>query len=137
MQSWSGVQKLGTQHQRGLPMTSSPKPARITAGLMLAFLGCVAPAFAQTATYTSFQVPGYTQTVAAAINNSFTVAGSVETNSGVAHGFVRDVSGKITLFDAPGGGLPFVSAINASGELIGFTEPSGDPAGFQRSSAGV
>jgi hypothetical protein len=118
-------------------MTSSPKPARITAGSMLAFLGWVAPAFAQTATYTSFQVPGYTQTVAAAINNSFTVAGSAETNSGVAHGFVRDVSGKITLFDPPGGGLPFVSAINASGEIIGYSGLLSGTVGFLRSSLGV
>jgi hypothetical protein len=145
MPSWAGVQKPGTQHERGLQMTSSRKIARIAAGSMLAFLGCVAPVFAQqTASYISFQVPGFFGTTPVSINNSFSVAGECSTEDQeyfIAHGFVRDVSGKITVFDPPGSNGTKVLNMNAAGAIVGYTLfvgvlPMSDAVGYLRSPQG-
>jgi hypothetical protein len=126
-------------------MTSLRKTARIAAGSMLAFLGCVGPVFAQqTASYINFQAPGINGTPVS-INNSFSVAGEASQLNAeffIPHGFVRDVSGKITVFDPPGSPGTKVLNMNAAGAIVGytlfFTElPMSDAVGYLRSPQGT
>src|SRR5436853_342841 len=67
-------------------------------------VGCLAatpiPAYAQA--ITSFDPPGSVGTFPSSINDAGEITGSYRTSDGAAHGFVRDASGTITSFDAPG-----------------------------------
>lgn len=82
-------------------------------------------------------------TYATVINNAGIVAGHVLDLSHLLHGFIRDTSGVVTLFDAPipGGGQSsgtLVSAINSSGAVAGTANDGGGNAhGYIRDSQGT
>ena len=54
------------------------------------------------------------------------------------HGFIRDSTGAVTTFDAPGSTLTYPNGINDSGDVTGeFIDPSNVQHGFVRDSAGM
>lgn len=87
--------------------------------------------------YVSFQVPNSTGTFPTCINNRLTVAGNFTGGSGINHGFVRDISGKIETFDVGSVDTEVVS-INDRGETAGIYEDVlGEERGFVRSRKGA
>jgi hypothetical protein len=71
-----------------------------------------------------FSPPGSTYTAPAAINSAGTVAGTFLDSSQYSHGFTRDTTGDITVFDSPTLGLPYtyISGINSSGAMCGSSD---------------
>jgi len=102
---------------------SRPK-ACLAAAAVIAFLLLATPAVRaqvpqeQHAFYIYFKVPGGTQTTPASINNFFTVTGSYVDQKGT-HGFLRDVFGKIAVFDPPDSISTGPVAINDHGAITG------------------
>jgi hypothetical protein len=94
--------------------------------------------------YTTFDAtaapysPCCTDTYAAAINDRGQSVGHDEDPNGVSHGWLRDHTGTITLFDVPQAGTAdgqgtFPGCINASGEVTGtYTNADGVTHGFIR-----
>jgi predicted membrane protein len=83
--------------------------------------------------YITFQVPGSTGTAPASINNFSTVAGNYADTNRVSHGFIRDVFGKITVFDPAGSTGTSVSGINDEGTITGsYTDANSVTHGFVR-----
>jgi uncharacterized protein (TIGR03437 family) len=74
-------------------------------------------------TYTTFDVPGSVGgTRPTGINNHGVIVGSFATASALAHGFVRSADGTFATFDAPGGYRTYISGINDSGVVAGYSE---------------
>ena len=104
----------------------------------------------QIALWQSFDVPIAmgNGTVPQAINDLGGVTGYYADSAGLFHGFLRNITGKIVTFDAPGAGMPIVepipfgngtipTGINNRGEIVGyFTDTAGNYHGFLRSAAG-
>lgn len=87
--------------------------------------------------YVSFQVPNSTGTYPTCINNHLTVAGYFTGGSGLYHGFVRDIFGRIETFNV-GSVVTEPVSINDRGEAAGtYEDVSGVERGFVRSSKGV
>jgi hypothetical protein len=90
----------------------------------------------QRAFYIFFKVPGSTTTSPVSINTFFTVTGSYSDAKGT-HGFLRDVFGKITVFDAPGSISTTPVAINDQGAVTGtFQDSNSVNHGFVREPSG-
>ena len=88
------------------------------AAALLVVLSLSVPAFA-------ISMPLPQGTFPAAINKRGEVAGHCLDSIGVAHGFVRDAQGRITVFEAPGAGSrqregTFVTDINNAGTIVGY-----------------
>lgn len=70
--------------------------------------------------YTSFVVPGATDTWGGGINNSGVIAGGYTPDDGAdLYGFIRDASGNITNFAVSNARDTFVQAINATSQIVG------------------
>ncbi len=98
----------------------------------------------QAGTITTFTVPvAQNGTIAGSINRNGQIAGYYYDRNNVAHGFVRDVDGNFTTFDAPGGGNQnsqgtLASSINDNGEITGYVISSNNNArGFFRDASGT
>lgn len=65
------------------------------------------------------------------------VAGNFIDSSHLAHGFVRDVSGAITIFDPPGSSSTAVFGINKKGVVTGDYFKAGQVLGFARTAKGT
>jgi hypothetical protein len=107
---------------------------RIAAALLVngtLFAVCATPMMAQ-----SFAVfdgaPDALHTFVNSINDSAVVGWSVNASGGY-HGFVRDPSGNLTVFDCPNAPGTVPLSINASGAVAGYT---GDYHGFVRDPSG-
>jgi hypothetical protein len=108
---------------------------------------CAAQAFAQDkvgedqAFFITFQVPGSTNTVPAAINNAGKVAGYYATATDpyqTFHGFLRNSRGGFTTFDAPGSVSTQPLGINGEGTIAGEYRDADDRNhGFVRSARGA
>jgi uncharacterized membrane protein len=70
-------------------------------------------------TFTSFDVPGSTSTVAMDINASDEVVGQFAAG-GVTHGFRRSADGEFTTIDYPGASLTIAAGINSEGDIVGM-----------------
>jgi uncharacterized membrane protein len=71
--------------------------------------------------YTTFAVPGATETWPSAINSAGTVAGAYSAEN--QFGFVRDAEGNITTFELLGKSYAtFVNGINSTGSIVGYTQ---------------
>jgi uncharacterized membrane protein len=113
---------------------------KITAGCIFGLLYCAVPVLAQDshAFYISFQVPGSIAISAASINNRMTVAGTYRDANQATHGFVRELSGKITSFDPPGSIGTSANAINDEGIITGtYSDANKVTHGFLRSPWGT
>jgi len=89
----------------------------LVVGIMVVSWGWSVPANAKP-TYTTFDPPGSTNTIATCISNSV-IAGYYGDNNG-GHGFVRAADGTITTFDAFGTHGTQVSSIDARGTIAGY-----------------
>jgi hypothetical protein len=88
--------------------------------------------------FVSVEVSGSTGTYPVGINNSSTVTGYYKDPSQHYHGFVRNLSGKISSFDVVGSTLTQPVGINDSGEIAGIYEDAiWVQRGFLRSSRGA
>ena len=110
-----------------LSVSHKPGFARPSAliSLFITVLCCAAPLAAQGHGITLFDAPdaghGLEQgTLAICINQGGTVAGYYIDSNRKEHGFVRAANAAITEFDVPNLHGPLVTAINASGEVVGY-----------------
>jgi hypothetical protein len=88
--------------------------------------------------FVSVEVSGSTGTYPVGINNSLSITGYYKDASQHAHGFVRNLSGRISSFDVTGSILTQPVGINNSGQIAGvYEDASGIQRGFLRSSRGV
>lgn len=91
-------------------------------------------------TFTTFSVPGATNSLRAyGINNTNVIAGSYGDAAG-SHGFVRSADGNtITKFDVAGGivGSTVALGINDNGQSVGFFTTGSGTHGFLRSADGT
>jgi len=86
-------------------------------------------------TFTTFDPPGSTLTVAAGINPAGVITGfwSATGHFGVKHGFLRTRDGALTTFDPPGSTFTFPASINPAGAITGYYgDASGITHGFVR-----
>jgi hypothetical protein len=86
---------------------------------------------------TYFEAPragkGYSQgTVALGINAAGTITGYYVDSNNIVHGFVRSSNGTTTDFDVPGATQTFPSAINKTGQIVGFYLSNSGYRGFVR-----
>ena len=107
-------------------------------GPLVLLLGHVTAAPAQT--FTVFDAPNALLMVSSSINAQGDVTGYFNDGRG-GGGFVRDAAGNITVFNAPGIALAFLSvtSINAGGEVTGSFIPFSNPfrqTGFVRDASG-
>ena len=97
----------------------------------------------QSGTITTFRVPPSFGTAAESINRSGQVAGFYYDRNLATHGFIRNVNGKFTTFDAPGGGThnsqgTIATSINDIGEVTGWVISSQNSVqGFLRDAGGT
>ena len=70
-------------------------------------------------TFTTFSVPGATNTTPLGINADGVIVGRY-LGAGRVHGFVRSESGEITTVDVPDASLTATSSINNRGDITGF-----------------
>jgi len=88
---------------------------------------------------TTFQVPNFTYTQAAAINESGEIVG-FGSNSAGNHGFIRDAEGNFTIFDVPGSDPvqgTFPASVNNNGQITGWWGDSRTAShGFTRDALG-
>ncbi len=119
------------QFRQGL--RPSLKAARCVC-VMLALTSIVAPvcALAAKGDIVSFDPPGSTFTVPYGINESGTIVGYYQDAQFIYHGFVRDLSGSITTFDAPGAAIApnagtLAFGINDAGQIVGYYSPATAP----------
>lgn len=110
---------LSVSHKPG-----SARPSTLLS-LFITVLCCATPLAAQGQGIISFDAPnagrGFEQgTLAICINQGGTVAGYYIDSKREEHGFVRAANGAITEFDVPNLHSPLVTAINGSGELVGY-----------------
>jgi hypothetical protein len=70
--------------------------------------------------FTTFTVPGGSDTYVRALNASGEVAGYYSNGSTHDHSFLRDASGNFTTFGVPGSSSTSVTALNNSGEAAGI-----------------
>ena len=96
--------------------------------LLVALTG---PAQAQY-TYTTFDVPGTSDTEAFGINQAGQIVGANSNSSGVSHGFLRDVDSSYTRFDVPGARSTVALGINDASQIVGYYASSGVFHGFLR-----
>src|SRR6516165_2598304 len=94
--------------------------------LLVALTG---PAQAQY-TYTTFDVPGTSDTEAFGINQAGQIVGANSNSSGVSHGFLRDVDSSYTRFDVPGARSTVALGINDASQIVGYYASSGVFHGF-------
>jgi hypothetical protein len=109
-------------------------------------LCCAGTVFAQgttsgsrRASYISFQAQGCHNTYPSSINKFLSVTGSCVNAPPLRsyHGFVRDATGAITVFDPPGAINTFPASINAGGAIAGRFFSPGIEQGFIRSPDGT
>jgi len=84
-------------------------------------------------TFTSFDPPGSTLTLATDINTRGQIVGRY-LSAGKTHGFLREADGTITTIDYPGSGFTVAGSINNSGTIVGWYTLPTAPAirhGFQ------
>ena len=87
-------------------------------------------------TFTTFDVPGATNTNPNSINPSGTVTGDYFENG--YHGFLRGADGTFTTFDPPGSTRTFPNSINPAGAVTGFyKDANGVQHGFLRGADGT
>jgi hypothetical protein len=72
-----------------------------------------------TKTFTTVTVTGASSVVAAAINDSGTVAGFFASPAGVTEGFLLRQSGPMSVLDFPGATMTRALGVNSSGEVVG------------------
>jgi uncharacterized membrane protein len=106
---------------------------RLLVGLSIAFcLGVLVPtgvaAQPYTYSYTTFDVPGATSTVALGINDLTEIVGSFNDATG-GHGFLRK-NGEITVIDFPGASSTHAASINNLGQIAGDYILNGQLYGF-------
>jgi probable HAF family extracellular repeat protein len=78
-----------------------------------------------------FYGQGTDSTYAQGINNSDEVVGQFFDSKGLAHGFLRAASGKITVIDYPGAAQTYLYEINTAGEISGaYITSTGQDFGF-------
>jgi hypothetical protein len=88
--------------------------------------------------FVSVEVSGSTGTYPVGINNSLSITGYYKDASQHSHGFVRNLSGKVSSFDVTGSILTQPVGINDSGEITGiYEDTAGVERGFLRSGCGV
>lgn len=91
----------------------------------------------------SFDPPGSTNTRVAGLNSNGLIVGYYFDSQNVAHGFLRDQTGNVTSFDAPGAGTlfdqgTFPEAINDSGAVAGvYSDSNSRPHAFVRETSGL
>jgi uncharacterized protein (TIGR03437 family) len=90
---------------------------------------------AQSYTFTQFDVPGATGTLATAINNSGQILGTFVDAKGAPHCFLRDAAGAVTPFDPPGANAA-CKGLNNLGQVVGYLRDSKGDHGFVRSASG-
>ena len=103
--------------------------------LAVVFLvGVLAPAISSVhaQAFTSFDVPGSTETNPTSINPAGEITGWYFAGSFIPHGFVRDGRGTITTFDVPGSTSTSPTSINPAGEITGWYFDSTGKHGFVR-----
>jgi hypothetical protein len=79
-------------------MSHISRKSTLGSALVLALLSLSGQTSTAQPTYTTFDVPGSTNTYPMSINKTGSVAGDYDSNSGM-HGFVRAPDGTITSFD--------------------------------------
>jgi hypothetical protein len=72
-----------------------------------------------TRTFAAVTVTGASSVVAAAINDSGSVAGFFSTSAGATEGFVRPASGPVSVLDFPGATTTRALGVSNSGEVVG------------------
>jgi uncharacterized membrane protein len=88
--------------------------------LLLLFLVLGPPALASAPRFTTFSVPGGSETRAFGINNRGQIVGRYVDSDGVAQGFLRDADGSFRIISAPGGvSGTWGQAINDWGDVVG------------------
>jgi probable HAF family extracellular repeat protein len=85
-------------------------------------VGITGPAKAQYS-YTTFDVPGATNTFAKGINDAGQVVGYFLS---AFHSFLLDVDGSYTMFDVPGVAITIATGINDAGQVVGSYSAGGD-----------
>src|SRR5215469_11430066 len=83
--------------------------------------------FAQTFTYTQFDVPNSSATTPLGINSYGQIVGAYEDADGTTHGFLRDTDGTYLKLDYPGATFTGALSINDQGVIVG---PWADSKGY-------
>ena len=109
-------------HVSRTPLSTRSLPMR-RRYLVLALMACCLPAavLARGTRYrfTSFNVPGATQTIGDGINNVGAIVGYFVDASGGFHGYILSVGGVFTQINVPGAVKTIVEGINNPGTMVG------------------
>jgi len=87
-----------------------------------------AQSFAQTFTYTQFDVPNSSATSPLGINSYGQIVGASDDADGTTHGFLRNTDGTYLKFDYPGASFTGALSINDQGVIVG---PWADSKGYR------
>jgi hypothetical protein len=87
--------------------------------------------------FSSFDPPGSTSTIAQSINDGGAITGYYSDGSNVKHGFVRLADGTLISFDPPGSTATTALSINANGTIAGYYQVANIVHGFVRQPDGT
>jgi probable HAF family extracellular repeat protein len=110
----------------------------VAISLMTLGLSFATQSFAQTFTYTQFDVPDSSLTLPLGINSYGQIVGASQDSDGTPHGFLRYTDGTYLKFEYPGATFTGALSINDQGVIVGrWTDSHGKNHAYLRSPSGV